>query len=105
MIQIKQETAFVAVENHGDPIWGGYRLYIVHKGKKDPWQISLMINQSDFHAIQQATLSPMYIVMEKKYETTSRWCYVRYPTNMDDTKIFQKFSNSDKALQSIRKTL
>jgi methionine-rich copper-binding protein CopC len=54
MIQIQKETAFVAVENHGDPIWGGFRLYVVHKQKRDRWQISPLINEEDLHAIQPA---------------------------------------------------
>jgi hypothetical protein len=103
MIQIKRETAFVAVENHGDPIWGGFCLYVVHKQKRDRWQISPLINQEDFHAIQQATLAPMYIVRKKQYELKLQWYYTKFP--VDDTEIFQKFSTKDKVIRTIQNTL
>lgn len=103
MIQIKRETAFIAVENHGDPICGGFRLYVVHKQKRDRWQISPLINQKDFYAIQEATLAPMYIVKKKQYELKLQWYYTKYP--VDDTAIFERFPTKDKAIRRIQKTL
>lgn len=105
MIESKRETAFVAVENQGKPIFGGFRLYVVHKKKKEHWFMTSLMVESDIENLQRSILVPLYIIRYDPHSIKGQWLYSKSPVVEDTSRIFQRFATVDKAINAIRNTL
>lgn len=105
IVESKRETAFVAVENQGKPIFGGFRLYVVHKKRREHWFMTSLLSESDIENLQGGTLVHLYIIRYDPHSIKGQWLYSKYPVEEDTSGIFQRFATVDKAIDFIRNTL
>lgn len=101
----KRETVFVAAENQGDPISGGFCLYVVHKKKKEHWLMTSLIAESDIENLHRSTLVPVYTIRHDPHSRKGEWLYSKYPSEEDTSGIFQRFATVNQAINAIRNKL